>query len=231
MNDKVTMNNKERDGFNMFMKFADGCRCYLMDKGVLSGKDNKAILDYFRNGKMPDHNVVKRVYYVAWPGLEQTAERMGKGMFDPDVIREFYAFDHNTMKVEQGNYVCIAFPAKVLEMRKERGRDEIFVDLSPVTGKFWVESDLDLDLREGDWVIIHRMNVIEKIPAEYARKVSGHLEKTGMKKGMKFPRKAIKYLNELKRCQGLEADLDREREVGGRKLEAGLDILNKARDR
>ena len=192
------MDSRESDGFNLFMRFADGCRCYLMDKGVLSGKDNKSILDYFRDGKMPDNNVVKRVYYVAWPGLEQTSERMGKGMFDPDVIREFYAFDHNTMKVEQGNYVCIAFPAKVLE-RKD---DQYFLELSPVTGKFWVESNLNI--KPGDWVIIHRMNVIEKIPAEYAKKVSDHLEKVGMKKEMKFPRKAIKYLNGLKKCQGID---------------------------
>ncbi|MFC2143908.1 HypC/HybG/HupF family hydrogenase formation chaperone [Candidatus Aenigmatarchaeota archaeon] len=197
------MNNREKDGFGLFMRFADGCRCYLMDKGVMSEDDNKAIINYFRLGKEPDQNVVKRVYYVAWPGLEQTSERMGKGMFDPDVIREFYAFDHNTMKVEQGNYICIAFPAKILEIKG----NQIFVDLSPVTGKFWIESDPDTgtDLKKGDWVIIHRMNVIEKISAEYAKRVSDHLESVGMKREMRFPRKAIKYLNELKKCQGVDA--------------------------
>jgi hydrogenase maturation factor len=167
-----------------------------MDKGVLSKDDNQAILDYLRIGKMPEQNVVKRVYYVAWPGLEQTSERMGKKMFDPDVIREFYAFDHNKMKMEQENYICIAFPARVLE-KKDR---DVFVDLSPATGKFWIESHIDLE--PGNWVIIHRMNVIEKITAEYAKKMSDHLERLGMKKEMKFPRKAIKYLNDLKKCKG-----------------------------
>lgn len=194
----VIVNSGLGDGFNLFMRFADGCRCYLMDKGMLSKEDNQAILDYFRTGKRPDSNVVKRVYYVAWPGLEQTSERVGKGMFDPDVIREFYAFDHNIMKVEQGNYICIAFPARVLETRTGKNGKEVFVDLSPVTGKFWVESNLDL--KPGDWIIVHRMNVIEKIQEGYAGKVSDNLKKLGMNKEMKFPRVAIKYLKELNRC-------------------------------
>lgn len=185
------------DGFDLFMRFADGCRCYLQAKGVISGEDNKAILDYFKTGKKPDPDILKRVYYVAYPGLLKTKGRLGKRMFDADVVREFYAFDHNRMKVEQGNYVCIAFPAGVLE---KKGGDYL-LELSPVKGRFWTDSDLDL--KPGDWVIVHRINIVEKISEDYAKKVSDHLKKLGMNKEMKFPEKAIEYLRDLKNGQGL----------------------------
>lgn len=187
------MKTSDGDGFNLFMRFADGCRCYLKDRGILSKEDDKVILDYFRSGKRPDQDVIKRVYYVAYPGLEKTSQSMGKGMFDPDVVREFYAFDHNKMKVEQENYICIAFPAKVLE---KRGK-EVMVELSPVTGKFWIESYIDTGLEPGDWVIVHRINIVEKIPEDYAMKISEHLKNLGMNKEMKFPKVAIKYLKGL----------------------------------
>ncbi|UCD07385.1 MAG: HypC/HybG/HupF family hydrogenase formation chaperone [Candidatus Aenigmatarchaeota archaeon] len=181
------------DGFDLFMRFADGCRCYLQSKGVISREDNQAILDYFKTGKKPDSDVLKRVYYVAFPGLEVVGERLGKRMFDADVVRKFYAFDHNKMKVEQGNYVCIAFPAKILEKRDS----EYLLELSPVKGNFCIDSDLDL--KPGDWVIVHRMNVVEKVSEEYAKNISDNLKRLGVDKEMRFPEKAIKYLKELKR--------------------------------
>lgn len=204
----------QNDGFDLFMRFADGCRCYLKDRGILSKEDDKVILDYFGSGRRPDQDVIRRVYYVAYPGLEKTSQRMGKGMFDPEVVREFYAFDHNRMKVEQGNYICIAFPAKVLE-RRER---EIMVELLPVTGKFWVESDIDTELEPGNYVIVHRINIVEKIPEDYAMRVSEHLKNLGMNKEMKFPKVAIKYLKGLKVCDagGSEASPESVKEVGDR---------------
>ena len=180
------------DGFDLFMRFADGCRCYLLDKGAISKGDNQAILDYFRTGRRPRFDVLRRVYYVAVPGLEAAGRRMKKGKFDAEVVREFYAFDHNKMKVGQGNYVCIAFPARVME---SRGKDYLF-ELSPVSGRFWVESDLGL--KAGDWVIVHRMNIVERISPEYAKTVSDSLIKLGMNKEMRFPEKAMEYLKGLK---------------------------------
>jgi hydrogenase maturation factor len=184
------------DGFDLFMRFADGCRCYLQAKGVISREDNKAILDYFKTGKKPNLDVLKRVYYVAYPGLIKTRGRIKKQMFDADVVRDFYAFDHNKMKVEQGNYVCIALPARVLEKRDK----EFFLELSPVKGRFWTDSDLNL--KPGDWVIVHRINIVERISRGYAKRVSEHLKKLGVNKEMKFPEKAIEYLRDLKngRC-------------------------------
>ncbi len=186
------MKNEEK-GFDLFMRFADGCRCYLIDKGVITKEDNLAIMDYFKTGKRPDSDVLRRVYYVAFPGLEIKGKRIGRDVFSPEVVRKFYAFDHNRMKVEQGNYVCIAFPAKVLKKRDS----EYLLELSPVRGSFCIDSDLDL--KPGDWVIVHRMNVVEKVSEEYAKNISDNLKRLGMNKEMRFPKKAIEYLKELKR--------------------------------
>ena len=180
------------DGFDLFMRFADGCRCYLQANGVISREDNQAILDYFKTGKKPEERVLKRVYYVAYPGLLKTKGKLKKRMFDADVVREFYAFDHNKMKVEQGNYVCIAFPARVLKKRDK----EFFLELSPVRGRFWADSDMDL--KPGDWIIVHRMNIVERISGGHAKRVSDYLKKLGMNKEMRFPEKAIEYLRNLK---------------------------------
>lgn len=180
------------DGFDLFMRFADGCRCYLKDRGIISEEDNQIILDYFKTGVRPSMDVVKRVYYIAIPRLEEASKESGKDVFDAEAIRRFYAYDHNKIKVEQKEYACIAFPAKVLEKKGTK----FFVDISPVKGSFWVESELDLE--PGDWIIIHRINVIEKITEEYAKEVSSQLIKYGMNKEMKFPKIVIKYLKELK---------------------------------
>lgn len=184
------------DGFRLFMRFADGCRCYLKDKGILAEEDNRAILDYFRTGKKPSKGVIRRVYYVAFPGLESTSRRLGKGVFDPDAVREFFAFDHNREKVRQENYVCIAFPARVIE----RKGGKVFVELSPVRGSFWIDSDVSLE--PGEWAMVHRMNIVEKITGEYAKRVSDNLKNLGMKNEMKFPRVAIRYLKKLKESDG-----------------------------
>lgn len=186
---KVVIRN---DGFCLFMRFADGCRCYLMDKGAISKEDNHIILDYFRTGEKPPMDVVKRVYYVAYPRLEEVSKKTSRDMFDINAVRRFYAYDHNRMKTEQGEYACIAFPARVLET-KTKG---VFLDLSPVRGRFWATSDLDLSI--GDWVIVHRINVIEKISEAYAKEVSDYLIKLGLNKEMKFPKVAIKYLERLR---------------------------------
>jgi len=195
--DRVNRAVIRRDGFDLFMRFADGCRCYLQDRGLLSKEDNQAILDYFKTGEKPEPDVLRRVYYVAFPGLEIKGKRVGREMFDVDVVREFYAFDHNKMKVKQGNYVCIAFPARVLERKGK----EFFLELSPVKGSFWANSNLNL--KQGDCVIVHRINIVERISEEYAKKVSDYLKKLGMNKEMRFPEKAIEYLRSLKNGQGV----------------------------
>jgi hydrogenase maturation factor len=195
--DSVDKVATQDDGFDLFMRFADGCRCYLLDKKLVSAEDNRAILGYFRTGKRPSLEVLERVYYVALPGLKSKLKKTGsRDVFDAGAVREFYAFDHNATKVEQGNYACIAFPARVLERRGTR----CFLDLEPVRGRFWADSGLEAG--PGDWVILHRMNVVEKVPEKYAMRVSGHLRELGLNKGMGFPRAAVRYLKRLNRTGG-----------------------------
>ncbi len=193
-------------GFDLFLRFADGCRHYLEDRRAISPEDSQEIRLYLENrGVRPSEDTLRRVYYVAYPGLERVRTRLKRrSIFERDVVREFYAFDHNRMKFEQGNLICIAYAARVRDVKTlkggGRGNGEgllsVLVELEPVTGMFTVETGIPL--RRGDWVIIHRMNIIERVDKAFADMVITYLRKLGLDKKRAFPRKAYKYLTDLK---------------------------------
>lgn len=214
------MEVKQGAGLELFLRYAEGCRCYLKDKELISKKDSLAV----KSGRA-DLETLRRVFYVALPGLESLGRKLGKDRFDPEVLRQYYAFSHNEKKFKEGNLICLAFPARVLEARRvvtaEGGLERRFtrcafisradaqdsvmprkakvsymIELEPVRGKFLVSSDLDL--KPGDLVMFHRINLVEKIPEDFARKISEFLQKLGLDKSCKFPRVAIRYLERLR---------------------------------
>ena len=184
------------NGFELFLRFAEGCRCYLDDKSLISASDNKKLLECIKKKEEPPRDLLKRVFYVAYPDLEEKGNILGKDPLDPNVVREYYAFRHNRMKFDQGNMICMAFPARVLEKRKKT----YLLNLEPVNGLFWVSSDLSLN--KGNWVIIHRINIIEKITEEFVNKAIKYLKDIGLSKDYKFPKVAIKYLLRLQKRGG-----------------------------
>jgi hypothetical protein len=196
------------DGFHLFLRFADGCRHYLADRGVISREDSEAISRYLRNRhEIPSEDLVKKIYYVAYPDLVRIMEDEGrKSPFERDAVRRFCLIEHNTRKFKEGNLVCIAYPGRVLEAKKRArpaGRDknvleqvyEARVSLEPITGILPIEPDIQL--KKGDYVMVHRLNVIEKLPKAWYDRATQHLQELGLDKTFKFPRAAIKYLERL----------------------------------
>ncbi len=196
------------DGFHLFLRFADGCRHYLADRGVISAEDSEDIARYLRNRhEIPSEDLVRKIYYMAYPELVRIMEEEGRrSPFERDAVRRFCLIEHNTRKFREGNLVCIAYPGRVLEARKRArpaGRDkgvleqvyEARVSLEPITGIITLEPDIPL--KEGDFVMVHRLKVIEKLPKAWYDRAIGHLTELGLSKEFKFPRAAIKYLERL----------------------------------
>lgn len=196
-------------GFRLFLRFADGCRHQLEQSGQISKRDSRKIYNYLHgSGQAPSERTLKRVYYVAYPGLKRVQARLGKeSMFDLGVVREFYSRDHNRMMFDKGNLICIAYPAGVIKVRKVNPgsnrkpgiplpKCKATVELEPITGIFQLESDIHL--RKGDWVLIHRMNVIEKIRKPLADRMISYLQGLGLDKSRVFPEDSYKYLTELR---------------------------------
>jgi|GEM_PF-1527480 len=177
-------------GKALFLRYAEGCWMYRHDKGLVSEADNMAL----ESGN-PSYEVLKRMFYVAIPSMESIAERLGKAgnVFDLDVLREFYSGEHNERKFREGELACLAFPARVLE---NRPASRYLIGLEPVAGSFYVESDLELE--PGDWAVMHRINLVEKVPEGFALELAERLRKLGLDKTYKFPKVAIKYLKSLK---------------------------------
>lgn len=201
------------NGFDLFLRFADGCRHYLEDKRQISQEDSNEIRLYLEErGVKPSEELIKRVYHVAYPGLQRVCKRLKRqSIFERRVVREFYAFDHNRMKSDQGNLICIAYPARVREVLgpgeppgpgdpRETACNAL-LELEPVTGMFRLESDIPL--RKGDWVMVHRMSIIERIDKAFADRTITFLRELGLDKTRKFPRKAYKYLTDIK-CSSRE---------------------------
>ena len=194
----------------IFLRFADGCRHYLEHTKQISVKDSREIhmcLD--GTGPRPSERTLNRVYHVAYPGLQVVQKRLKKdSMFDTDVVREFYSRDHNKTMHGRGNLICIAYPARVREVKKiatgssrKPGYGKLpacdaLVELEPVTGIFRIESDIPL--KAGDWVTVHRMNIIEKISKQFADSSMTYLRKLGLDKKRVFPEKSYKYLTGLR---------------------------------
>ncbi|RLJ07674.1 MAG: hypothetical protein DRP13_03555 [Candidatus Aenigmatarchaeota archaeon] len=194
MDTKAKMKN--RTGFDLFLRFAESCRRYLEKINRISPEDNEIIKQYlYSNGKKPPEAVIKRVFYVAYPGLKKVQKRLNvKSMFEPAAVREFYAFDHNKMKFLQRDLVCIAYPAQVLAKSPKRENTYKF-EFEPVSCRVWLKSDIELNI--GEWVMIHRMIVVERATKNFAEKVISFLKDLGLNKEYKFPDKAIKYLINL----------------------------------
>jgi len=177
-------------GKGLFLRYAEGCWMYRHDKGLVSESDNSAL----ESGN-PSYDVLKRVFYVALPSMESIAKRLGKAgnVFHLDVLREFYSGEHNERKFREGELACLAFPARVLE---KRPGSRYLIGLEPVAGSFEVGSDLDLE--PGDWAVMHRISLVEKVPEGFAMDMAERLRKLGLDKTYKFPKVAIKYLKALK---------------------------------
>lgn len=184
----------DENGFELFIRFAEGCRCYLISKKLLPEDDNKILDKYFRERRITKQllETIKKTFYVAYPGLERVGKQLRKSMFDPQVVREFYAFEHNEMKLKQGEAICLAYPAKIVEKHE---KDSYMIELKPIHGRFWVKSDIRLDA--GDWVIIHRLVLVEKISSSFAERVVKYMENLGLKRDYKFPKKSVKYMESV----------------------------------
>ncbi len=202
MTSKAPASGKSRqigyfNGFDLFLRFADGCRHYLDDKGVISKEDSAEIRLYLEDrGMKPSEALIRKIYHVAYPGLQKVCSRLkARSIFERRVVREFFAFDHNQNKYEQGNLICLAYPARVREVVPGL-QPKVLVDFEPLTGIF--KLDNDFPLKKGDWVIVHRMSVIDIIDKAFADRTMTYLRKLGLDKTRKFPRKAYKYFNDLK---------------------------------
>jgi hydrogenase maturation factor len=175
----------------LFLRYAEGCRCYLEDKGLISREESELV----KSGRA-DMRTLGRIFYVALPGLEKLGREMGKDRLDTGVMRHYYAFEHNKKKFDEGNLICMAFPARILEIKDK----ECMIELEPVSGKFRVSSGLRL--KPGDWAIFHRINLVEKIPEDFALKAAEFLQGLGLGKAYKFPKVAVRYLERLQKLGG-----------------------------
>jgi len=196
------------DGFHLFLRFADGCRHYLADRGVISAEDSATIAEYLRNRyEVPSEDLIKKIYYMAYPDLTRIKEEENRrSIFERGAVRRFCLIDHNTRKHKEGNLVCITYPGRVVEAKKRTrpfGKDksileevnEVRISLEPITGIVTVNTDLDL--KAGDYVMVHRLKVIEKLPKVWYDRTIQHLTELGLNKEFKFPKTAMKYLEKL----------------------------------
>jgi len=201
-------------GLSLFLKYAEGCRMYLEGKGLISDSDRKAL-----DSGQPSYDVLKRVFYVAVPVLERIAEQKGKGkdVFDLEVLREFYSGEHNERKFREGELACLAFPVRVIEKRDHGSERAYLVEMEPVNGIFEVESGLELE--PGDWAVMHRISLVERVPEDFALGMAEKLRSLGMDKTYKFPKAAIKYLKALRR--GKDNQKQNRRNHGNNKEQQG----------
>ncbi|MEM5798788.1 MAG: hypothetical protein QW703_01605 [Candidatus Aenigmatarchaeota archaeon] len=146
------------DGKQLFYRYALSCiRDAELEKRI-NNIEREILLE-----QKADDKLLEKAFPHAWQG----AKTESKGISCQSVRRYFW-FKHNSAQCKRP--ACIAWPAQV----KEKKNDGWFVELKPICKVMWVRTDLKL--KTGDWVIVHRQVVAEKVSKADADKVTKFLK-------------------------------------------------------
>jgi|GEM_PF-4255338 len=147
------------DGKKLFYRYALSC----IRDAVLQGRITAAERDTLLAEKA-DENLLKKAFPDAWPGV-----KAGKRKPTRESVRNYFWFEHNR-NVCRKNLACMSWPAQV----KKRKSGGWIIELKPICKLMWAKTELDL--KEGDWIIIHRQVIAEKISQKDAEKVAKFIQ-------------------------------------------------------
>ena len=160
---KIT--NKE-----LFLKYAIPCGDVLVKRGDLK----QETLDRIRERVIKKQRVeddLERVFPIAVRMCRLIAKKLGKGVIDPETIRQYFWHEH-AKAVEWRAEIypdipkkeCLTYPARVLKP----GKNPL---VETPMGEKRAKPDFVPGLKKDEWVIIHYDYIVEKIPWEKAEKL------------------------------------------------------------
>ena len=161
------MKFKDNETRLLFLKYALPCAPTLVKRGLVSQYEIKNLV---KNISQREKVLTRpeKIFKTANSMCARIAKNLGKKCVDKEVIRKYFLFEHD--KVVDKRYDafrdfdamrCRTFAGKVLDANK--------TIVQTLTGKKKYRDDFVLGLKKGDYVVIHRNFVVEKVNERLAR--------------------------------------------------------------
>lgn len=162
------MKFKDEASRKLFFRYAVPCSETLAKREVITQKYQKSLVkSVILNKKIPKD--AENIFKVASSMCEKTAKKLGKKSIDKEVVRRYFLFGHD--KVVDRRYkifkdfdpmLCRLYSGKVLVS----GNRAL---VQTITGD--KEYRTSLIVKKGDYVVVHRDFIVEKISKKLAKEL------------------------------------------------------------
>jgi len=162
------MKFKDEASKKLFFRYAVPCSETLAKRGVITQKYQRNLMkSILLNKRIPKNS--ENIFKVASSMCEKTAKKLGKKLVDEEVVRRYFLFGHD--KVVDRRYkifkdfdpmLCRLYSGKVIVSGSRALVQTIMGD------KEYIAS---LRIKKGDYVVVHRDFIVEKISKKLARKL------------------------------------------------------------
>jgi hydrogenase maturation factor len=165
------MKFKDNETRLLFLKYAIPCSETLARRGVITKKYQRNLMRaVFFNKKIPENS--ENIFKVAGLMCEKTARGLGKKSIDQDVIRKYFLFRHDRVVDKRYKIFkdfdpiqCRLYSGKISSLKKR------VATVQTIIGKRNYKTDISKSLSAGDFVVVHRDFIIEKIDENLAQKL------------------------------------------------------------
>ena len=162
------MKFKDEASRKLFFRYAVPCSETLAKRGAITQKYQRSLVKFINlNKKIPKD--AEKVFKIASSMCEKTAKKLGKKSIDKEVVRRYFLFGHD--KVVDRRYkifkdfdpmLCRLYSGKVLVSGSRALVQTIMGDKEYSKG---------LRVKKGDYVVVHRNFVVEKINESLSKKL------------------------------------------------------------
>jgi hydrogenase maturation factor len=155
----------------LFLMYALPCSETLVKRGVISQSYRRRLMKaIFLNKKIPENS--EKIFKVANLMCEKIARKLGKKSIDENIVRKYFLFEHD--KIVDKRYkifrdfdplACRLYSGKVINIKNRKATVQTIVRRKKY-GMYPFQN-----LKTGDYVVVHRNIIIEKINESLAKKL------------------------------------------------------------
>jgi hydrogenase maturation factor len=159
----------------LFLKYAVPCATTLVKRNSISKSQYEKLYSMIKSGKLPEGEPEK-IFKVAYAKCAALAIENGNRI-TKNIIRNYFWLGHDNVIKERYELMrdfdpeyCKTFPGIVIEKIKDKATVKTAIGLQKVS------TDFEQSVKKGEFVVIHRGMIVEKISKPKAMEFA---EKTG----------------------------------------------------
>jgi hydrogenase expression/formation protein HypC len=165
------MNFENDESRLLFLKYALPCADTLVERGFVTQKSIRELIKNISlNKEIKEHP--EKIFRTANFMCGKIARRIGKKCIDKNIIRRYFLFEHD--KVVDSKYKlfkdfnsmqCRIFSGKIIKVKNKEAL------VQTIIGSKEYKIDFIPNLKIGDYVVVHRNFIVEKINESVFKKL------------------------------------------------------------